>query len=473
MFQDNEFDQDALDRDALDRDALDREEIALMLPPLAGGLAADEWSLEHGSRLQRNVARRLHARRQRRRVVAALATALSVGLLVSLVSVVRQRGSVGTAPLDSTLVPEIRLGAMPSVGSRPATSIEPGSTTTQTTVASTSTQAGNDAPWRTRSVDAGPLSDGVNSAEIVWAPLGDDLFVAGHDEAAILATGSGTWRPVASPPRSLLAPGAAIVWTGAELLFWGGSDPSFDGPNGEGLAYSPRTNTWRTMAAAPIDLRAPRVYGLVDGELMIWGGIRFDGPLELPASAPAAREYEDAASYDPSTNSWRPLNSNAPPGAAGVLFAVDSDTSLTTARSSASEIRPALYEASSDSWTVADAAIPAGDLVSAALFEAKLYVLVTRLPLDGGPALISASRWDSSNGWVELPAPPIGVDGVICRQSLTAIADQLVARRCQTSARFHNSTWHQLPGTELSGWLIPIGSAVLEVGDNVVTYYGT
>ncbi|MEZ5231368.1 MAG: kelch repeat-containing protein [Acidimicrobiales bacterium] len=51
--------------------------------------------------------------------------------------------------------------------------------------------------------------------------------------------------------------GAAVVWTGDELLIWGGY--VYDGrerPLDDGAAYDPITDSWRTLPAAPIAGRA-------------------------------------------------------------------------------------------------------------------------------------------------------------------------------------------------------------------------
>jgi hypothetical protein len=117
-------------------------------------------------------------------------------------------------------------------------------------------------------------------------------IAADPDGAAYEPVGR-TWRklpPAPVPPRL----GAANVWTGTELLIWGGSDCGGCGtePIGAGAAYDPATNQWRKLATSP--LRATRFPPAV------WAGSEMVVSGNFSAGVPAA-------AYDPATNSWRSL----------------------------------------------------------------------------------------------------------------------------------------------------------------------
>ena len=62
------------------------------------------------------------------------------------------------------------------------------------------------------------------------------------------ATGGGARSPTR---RSAVEPRRPAVWTGDEMLVWGGSftDPDDDRP---GLAYDPAADTWRELPPAPV-----------------------------------------------------------------------------------------------------------------------------------------------------------------------------------------------------------------------------
>jgi hypothetical protein len=89
------------------------------------------------------------------------------------------------------------------------------------------------------------------------------------------------------------------VWTGDELVVWGGTNA--DGCLGNGAAYRPTDNTWRTLAAAPISPRADFASVWTGEELIVWSGYttRHNGSI--------VEDQIDGAAYNPYRNSWRLL----------------------------------------------------------------------------------------------------------------------------------------------------------------------
>ena len=105
----------------------------------------------------------------------------------------------------------------------------------------------------------------------------------------------GSWRTIASSPLSPRS-WAAAAWTGSELLIWGGAsgpDPMSD-PLADGAAYDPATDTWRSLAPAPLTARSPLTSVWTGSRWLIWG----EGPSRTSASA------MDGAAYDPATDTW-------------------------------------------------------------------------------------------------------------------------------------------------------------------------
>ncbi|MBZ4423189.1 hypothetical protein [Myxococcus sp. RHSTA-1-4] len=96
----------------------------------------------------------------------------------------------------------------------------------------------------------------------------------------------------------------SAVWTGEELLVWGGTGGAqVDTALGDGAAYSPETDTWRPLRAegAP---RARWAHTAVwtGTELVVWGG------LGCGSDGPGAPRYcEDGARYDSKRETWTPL----------------------------------------------------------------------------------------------------------------------------------------------------------------------
>jgi hypothetical protein len=91
---------------------------------------------------------------------------------------------------------------------------------------------------------------------------------------------------------------AAVVWTGNELVVWGGRDAQDEARFDDGAAFDPATGTWRTLADAPIVGRDVAAVAWTGTELFIWGGYDRRG-----ANPPLA----DGAAYNPTTDTWRVL----------------------------------------------------------------------------------------------------------------------------------------------------------------------
>ena len=106
-----------------------------------------------------------------------------------------------------------------------------------------------------------------------------------------------TVREMAQAPiAGRVAP--AYVWTGDELLIWGGSQPRPGGGEdvlSDGAAYDPATDSWRVLPAAPISGRAYPAMVWTGSEMVVWGGAA-DGEL-----------LADGAAFDPATDTWREI----------------------------------------------------------------------------------------------------------------------------------------------------------------------
>ena len=120
---------------------------------------------------------------------------------------------------------------------------------------------------------------------------------AGVSVAEMLA---GRWSTM--PPAPITARGdAAVVWTGRELIVWGGSAGSHGAHlYGDGAAYDPSTNSWRVLPPAPLPPTADASAVWAGSEMVVFGG--YDDE-----SLGAFHVTNAAAAYNPLTNSWRTL----------------------------------------------------------------------------------------------------------------------------------------------------------------------
>jgi hypothetical protein len=122
----------------------------------------------------------------------------------------------------------------------------------------------------------------------VWT--GGRLLVFGANLGYDPRTGS--WRALHAA-----VPEGVVVWTGREAIGWGGGCCGDAWANG--AAYSPSTDTTRTLPRGPL---APS-----QGPLGAWDGhelLLFVSGL-TPYGTPYPARFARAAAYNPSTNRWR------------------------------------------------------------------------------------------------------------------------------------------------------------------------
>ena len=103
---------------------------------------------------------------------------------------------------------------------------------------------------------------------------------------------SRSWRTIPFPFRR--SSGFTGVWTGTELVVWGGPDHSAH-PRRRGLIYDPSTDSWRITSPSPIPGRWSHSAVWTGTEMIVWGGSNADSDLA------------DGAAYDPATDTWRTI----------------------------------------------------------------------------------------------------------------------------------------------------------------------
>lgn len=164
--------------------------------------------------------------------------------------------------------------------------------------------------WQPISTAGAP--SGRNSHSAVWT--GSEMIVWGGTQyapSALVNTG-GRYSPATDswvPMSTLNAPtprtNASVIWTGTEMIVWGGSDPASSTLLNDGAAYNPLTDTWRTITTigAPAG-RAWHTAVWSGTEMIVWGGVDV-----------SATWTNTGGRYDPATDSWQATSiSSAPVG---------------------------------------------------------------------------------------------------------------------------------------------------------------
>ena len=151
------------------------------------------------------------------------------------------------------------------------------------------------------------LADPFGSTSVrggaVVASIGDDLVVWGGHVAAdfnartgkaasggVRLGADGAWRAMATKRQPSARSATSHVWTGRELLVWGGwkaGKPRFDG-----AAYDPAADAWRKLATGDASEVEARACVWTGRELWVWG---------------SGGERGRAHAYDPTGDAWRTI----------------------------------------------------------------------------------------------------------------------------------------------------------------------
>ncbi len=97
--------------------------------------------------------------------------------------------------------------------------------------------------------------------------------------------------------------GSAVVWSGTEMILWSGitlASPSFSYPI-DGRRYNPVTDIWTQLASPPPPARISHSAVWTGSEMIIWGG------------AATSTFFNDGAVFNPPLNTWRQTASTGAP----------------------------------------------------------------------------------------------------------------------------------------------------------------
>jgi hypothetical protein len=159
--------------------------------------------------------------------------------------------------------------------------------------------------WELTSATNAPRGRALQSS--VWT--GTEVIIwGGFSRSGALRTGArynpvtGTWTPL--PIQG--APSARIfnaaVWTGSEMIVWGGLSTDRNGAFlDDGARYTPSTNTWSPLPKAPLAPRMLPTAIWTGTEMIVWAGLG-------GASTSSSQVYGDGARFNPARNTWTTFN---------------------------------------------------------------------------------------------------------------------------------------------------------------------
>lgn len=205
--------------------------------------------------------------------------------------------------------------------------------------------------------------------------------------------GSGNWSSVAASGAPSPRTGHTAVWTGGQMIIWGGTDliASF----GDGARWHPATDEWSalSMVNAP-ESRSGHVAVWTGGEMIIWGGVRPGAYLG------------SGARYNPATDTWSPMSSAGAPSPRVGASAVWTGTEMIVwggANGTTSFGDGARYNPATDTWSTVSATLaPSARSGHTAVWTGSGMIVWGGsnfgLKLNSGALYMPAS-----NGWAPLP----------------------------------------------------------------------
>jgi hypothetical protein len=233
----------------------------------------------------------------RRGLLAALGLGL-VGTVAWLVA----SGEVG---LGGTHSLEVEPAAAQTPSPSEAATDPNGAASAEESAASPSPQPATAAgEWRR--LAPAPVEPPTEAYTGVWT--GERLYVwgAGGRELAAFDPADGQWR--ASLPKWPIEQRVdfTATWTGEQILVWGGRAPGAnESAFVDGAVYDPQRRRWQPMPAAPLEPRQDPAVVWTGDELVVWGGEPTDGDSQVGGAA-----------YDPQNGTWRRLPEAPAPASA-------------------------------------------------------------------------------------------------------------------------------------------------------------
>jgi N-acetylneuraminic acid mutarotase len=254
----------------------------------------------------------------------------------------------------------------------------------------------------------------------VWT--GTRMVVWGGEVAQGSGTAStdsgGRYDPVTdswTPTSTVAAPQGrrshTVVWTGSEMIVWGGYDSAANDQLNTGGRYDPSSDSWRPVSDDGAPARRYFHTAVWSGsEMIVWGGVSAGAGLNT------------GGRYNPASDSWQPtaITAMTPSGVFGHTAVWTGSRMIVWGGSlyATNVSAGGRYDPSTDSWlpTSLDANVPAPRLAHTAVWTGTEMIVwggEDQAPLDSG------ARYNpAANAWTTIP---IRQDTPSARSGHTAI----------------------------------------------------
>ncbi len=254
--------------------------------------------------------------------------------------------------------------------------------------------------WRVTSLSNAPSPRWFHAA--VWT--GNEMLVWGgrpnfdgfdnRNDGGRYNPVSDTWRPINTSGAPTVRSQCAAVWTGTEMIIWGGATDGGIELN-DGAKYNPQTDSWSPLSSASgLSPRMEPAFVWTGSELIVFGGMKFTG---------GQLSFGDGASYNPARDSWKPLPAaNAPSSRTGHTAVWTGSRMLVWGgRELPSQVvlnTGASYDPRSDSWTPLPVSVASpGRMYHAAVWTGT-EMIVWGGQIDLSTLVNTGARWHGTSG---------------------------------------------------------------------------
>jgi hypothetical protein len=233
---------------------------------------------------------------------------------------------------------------------------------------------------------------------IVWGSTSNEDWTVGcsieGSVGAIYDPQEDRWT---SFPPGPLKPreGQSAIWTGSEMILWGGYDPCGDARYADGAAFDPTAGRWRRIAPTTLEPRGGHVAVWTGSEMLVLG------------------HASDAGAYNPLRDSWRSVAAPRDRGT-GKAFVSDQNIVVWSALSGGDagygtlRSRGSVYSIADDRWRRMEGI--ASGIFGPVWTGTELIVLNlerVRSPIDGDGRPVRNGAYDpEADRWRSIPPGP-------------------------------------------------------------------
>src|SRR5262245_31870063 len=186
----------------------------------------------------------------------------------------------------------------------------------------------------------------TGSEMIVWG--GDDLSPAEFNTGGRYNPSTNSWTATSMTNAPAARSGHTAVWTGSEMIVWGGTNFLTLTFFNTGGRYNPSTNSWTgTSTVNAPSTRDSHTAVWTGSEMIVWGGFNHNFP---------SSDLNTGGRYDPGTDSWTATSRTNAPSARHLHRAVWTGNEMIVWGGSGSGSTGARYNSGTNSWTTTRAA---------------------------------------------------------------------------------------------------------------------